>query len=305
VSTSSSGTAPSKTFQLATRLKASSVVDEPEFWKWPKLYLAHGISFFNAGSGTSKYIEAGAPPLTQSAGLHEMVQPRSGCFDAVLLRRCLSAFAALWLAAALAAVSQQVQGPEKRTAESEIVFEGGASVGNIQIFAFAEDRRINPIGFEYDRHSWGGLLTARVDYVAEVLPVVLMSGPAKYDIYSRPLTTARETQYGAGISPVGVRLLWRRNKTFKPYLMGKGGILYFKDRALSPLGSHLNFSAQFGGGMETRLSPHLDLRLGVGDFHFSNGDIVARNPGIDFMTFSAGLGYRFGRQRNPSSAGQR
>jgi hypothetical protein len=192
-------------------------------------------------------------------------------------------------------LSAQEIPPAQRPIEKEVAFECGSSVGNIQIFAYAEDRRINPCGVEVDRHSWGGFLTARVDYVAELLPMVLLTGPAKYSASSQPLTTAHQTQYGAGLSPVGVRLLWRRDKGFKPYLMGKGGVLYFVDRALSPKATHLNFSAQFGAGIEERLSPRLDLRLGAGDFHFSNGDIAARNPGIDFATLSVSLGYRFGR----------
>src|SRR5579859_7658302 len=58
---------------------------------------------------------------------------------------------------------------EKPPVESQIVVEGGSSVGNIHVFAFADNRRIAPLGVEYDRHSWGSLLAARVDYVAEVL----------------------------------------------------------------------------------------------------------------------------------------
>jgi opacity protein-like surface antigen len=179
--------------------------------------------------------------------------------------------------------------------ETEIVVESGQSFGNIHLFAYADDRSLNPYGVEFDRHSWGGLLTARVDYVAEILPVVLLNEPAKYGADSEPLTTARQVQYGAGFSPVGVRLLWRRDRALKPYLIGKGGILYFQNRVLSTEGSHLNFSAQFGAGIETRLTRRVDLRLGYSDFHMSNGDIVARNPGIDFMYANAALAFRFGR----------
>ena len=57
----------------------------------------------------------------------------------------------------------------------------------------------------------------------------------------------------------------------------------------------MNFSAQFGGGVEMSVSPRLNLRLGYSDFHFSNGDIVAKNPGIDFMYINAGLSYKLGK----------
>jgi hypothetical protein len=92
---------------------------------------------------------------------------------------------------------------EKLPAESQVVVERGSSVGNIHVFAYADDRRIAPLGVEYDRHSWGSFLTARVDYVAEVLPVVLLSEPAKYGPDSIALTTARQLKYGFGLSPVG------------------------------------------------------------------------------------------------------
>ncbi len=124
---------------------------------------------------------------------------------------------------------------EKPSAESQVVMEGGSSVGNIHVFAFAGDRRIAPLGIEYDRHSWGS---------------------------------------GFGFSPVGVRLLWRRHAAFRPYLMGKGGLLIFPDPVLSPLDGHLNFSAQFGGGVEETLARRVSLRLGYSDFHMSNAGLL-------------------------------
>lgn len=204
---------------------------------------------------------------------------------------------AVFAAASGRAGAQERIPTPKRTPDPQITIEGGSSIGNIHVFAYADGRRINPIGVEYDRHSWGGLLGARVDYVAEFLPVVLLNEPAVYGADSRALTTARQTHYGTGFSPVGVRLLWRRDRSLKPYLIGKGGLLYFRDHVLSPEASRLNFSAQFGGGVQTTLRPGIDLRVGYTDFHFSNGDTSGRNPGIDFMYLNAGMVFRFGGPR--------
>jgi hypothetical protein len=198
--------------------------------------------------------------------------------------------------------AQNTTASEKPPVESQIVADGGSSVGNIHVFAFADDRRIAPFGIEYDRHSWGSFLTARVDYVAEVLPVVLLNEPARYGADSIALTTARQVKYGFGFSPAGVRLLWRRHAAFRPYLMGKGGLLIFPDPVLSPLAGHLSFSAQFGGGVEETLTRRVSLRLGYSDFHFSNGGIATRNPGIDLMYLNAGLVYRLGREPAPHHA---
>lgn len=192
-------------------------------------------------------------------------------------------------------LSAQTASPTaKSPVTSEIAITSGGSFGAIHVFAYAGDRRINTIGLEYDRNSWGKFLNARVDYAGEILPVVLLDEPAHYGKDSRPLpgTTGRQEQYGAGIFPIGVRLRWKPYRSWQPYLVGKGGILYYQNRVLSPLASRLNYSAQFGGGVERPVSRRLNLRLGYSDFHFSNGDTTARNPGIDFMFFNAGLSYR-------------
>ncbi|HEV2483985.1 MAG TPA: acyloxyacyl hydrolase [Terracidiphilus sp.] len=185
--------------------------------------------------------------------------------------------------------------PVKAFPESEIAIEGGGSFGNYHLFAYAEDRRVYTSGIEYDRHSWGGFLNARVDYVAEILPVVLLSEPAQYKYDSTALTTAHQLKYGADISPIGVRLLWRRNNAFKPYLISKGGVAYFKERVMSPGDTHLQFVAQFGGGMEQTLARRLELRAGISEFHISNGNISASNPGVDLIYVYSALSYKFGR----------
>jgi hypothetical protein len=147
---------------------------------------------------------------------------------------------------------------------------------------------------EYDRHSWGTLLAARADYVAEIMPVILLNEPAKYGINSIALTKARQVECGVGIYPIGGRLLWRRNRTFKPYLGTKAGILHFEKNVLSTEGARFNYSLQLGTGVEMRMSRRVDLRLGCSDLHFSNGDTARHNPGIDFIYLNAGPGFRFG-----------
>jgi hypothetical protein len=179
--------------------------------------------------------------------------------------------------------------------KSEIQIEGGGSVGNVRFFGYAADRRILPFGFEYDRHSFGGFIGCKVDYVAELLPVVLVNEPAKYGVDGTALTSARQWQYGAGFSPLGARMMWRRPGQIQPYLIGKGGAMYFKNRVLSTEGTHMQFSAEYGVGAEKLVNDKMGFRLAYNDFHFSNGDIGRHNPGIDFMELQAGLTLRLWR----------
>lgn len=212
---------------------------------------------------------------------------------------CVAKGAIPLLAAALCAAVLVLIGPQPALGEgpseakNEIQLESGDSIGNYHLFAYAENRRLNFIGLEYDRHAFGRLFGARFDYVTELLPVILVNEPAQYGADSRALTTARQEQYGFGYCPMGLRLKWRKPGALQPYWMGKGGILYFKNRILSPQGTHLNFSAEFSVGVEKALSSRIGFRAGFSDFHFSNGNIARKNPGIDFMYFNGGVNFRF------------
>ncbi len=188
-----------------------------------------------------------------------------------------------------------VKSPSKETVAQEVVFEGLASYGHYKIFASGEDCKMYTAGVEYDRHSWGYMLKARVDYVGEFLPVVLLWEPDKTDIWGNSFTSAHHLVPGVGISPIGARWLWRDGKALKPYLMAKGGILLFTEKAVSSQATYESFSLQSSTGLQIRLNPRVDLRLGLfGDFHFSNAFIVPVNPGLDVMNASVGISYHLG-----------
>lgn len=178
-------------------------------------------------------------------------------------------------------------------ARNELHIEGGDSVGNFHLFGYAENRRLVNLDVEYD-HAFQRLFRGELDYTASVLPVILMNEPAKYDASGRALTTNRQEQYGAGVFPVGFRLLWRRAGTLQPYGTAKGGSLYFKNRVLSTEGTHVQYSGEFSAGLEKAVTQRLGFRVGYSDFHFSNGNTGRHNPGIDFMYFNGAVIYRFG-----------
>lgn len=57
----------------------------------------------------------------------------------------------------------------------------------------------------------------------------------------------------------------------------------------------MNFSAQFGIGLQYRLDQHRELRLGYSLYHFSNGDIGRSNPGLDSGLIYTVLSFDLGR----------
>jgi hypothetical protein len=136
-----------------------------------------------------------------------------------------------------------------------------------------------------------------MDYVAEVLPVVVLMEPAKADIWGDPLTTNKQWVPGLGFSPIGFRIMWFSGKAFKPYFISKGGLLAFPQKVLSTDATYVNFSLQTGIGVQARLTQRTDLRLGLfSDFHFSNAFMVPVNPGLDVMNANFGLSYRLGKR---------
>ena len=222
---------------------------------------------------------------------------------------CVNSFsilAALTLLVAQAALAQEMEAPQenkpqvKQPVEREVVFEGLASYGNYKLFASEVDTKIYTGGLEYDRHSWGYALHARMDYVAEFLPVVVFSELADTDFFGNqilPPSPNRRLLYGVGFSPIGMRMMWRDKKAIKPYVLFKGGMLVFDHKAISNHAAYENFSMQSGLDVQTRLTKRVDLRLGLwGDFHFSDGFVVPVNPGTDMMNSSFGISYHLGPQ---------
>lgn len=197
-----------------------------------------------------------------------------------------------------AAYSQGSQGsPDKQGPESELVFEGLGSFGHLHIFADSWWSYLHIGGVEYDRHSWGSMLGARMDYSAEVEPVVLLKQPAKTDVWGDKLSPQMKYVYGMGISPIGLRMLWRDGKTWKPYFNAKGGVLVFTQKALSMNASYGDFNLHMGVGTQFRLTPRWDGRVGFTYFHFSDAFVVPSNPGLDSMMYTVGLSYHLHGRR--------
>ncbi|MGB7264215.1 MAG: hypothetical protein WBC92_01800, partial [Terracidiphilus sp.] len=79
------------------------------------------------------------------------------------------------------AAENNPQAPTRDRVESDLTVEGLVSYGNYRLLASGENCKLYDIGIEYDRHSWGRFLGARRDYVAEILPMVLLNQPTQMD----------------------------------------------------------------------------------------------------------------------------
>jgi hypothetical protein len=184
--------------------------------------------------------------------------------------------------------------------ESEVIFEGQNSFGHFHIFANAWWSYLANAGIEYDRHSWGNVIGAHVDYSAEILPAVILRQPTITDVWGNPSGAGRgnrEIVPGVAILPIGVRLIWRDGTGFKPYYEIKGGMTGYTKKAFSQDAAYENFCLDQSIGIQFRVNDRMDFRSGIGVFHQSNGFVVPSNPGFDAMIYSGGISYHLGLAR--------
>ena len=187
--------------------------------------------------------------------------------------------------------------PIKQPVESEISVTTMIPDGDYRVFSATVRCKAWTVGVEYDRHSWGHLLKSQVDYVVEVIPIVILSQPAVSDFWGNAKSPNQELVPGFAISPFGFRFLWRSNAAIRPYMTGKLGAAVFAKKAFSPNASYTNFNVQVDAGFLFKMSERVDLRVDpFVFFHVSNGYLAASNPGMDELATRIGISYHLGKR---------
>ena len=188
--------------------------------------------------------------------------------------------------------------PEKRPVESELALTSMIPDGDYRLFSATVRCNAWTTGVEYDRHSWGHLLKSQVDYVVEVIPIMILSQPAVSDFWGNAKSPNQELVPGVAISPFGFRFLWRSNAAIRPYMTGKLGAAVFAKKAFSQKASYTNFNVQVDAGLLFRMSERIDLRVDpFVFFHVSNGYLAASNPGMDELATRIGIDYHLGKKQ--------
>lgn len=180
----------------------------------------------------------------------------------------------------------------KQQVASDISVMAMVPYGDYRLFAATVRCNAWTVGAEYDRNSWGRFMGSRVDYIVEVIPVLLLNQPAQPNFWGGGETPAQKWVPGISISPFGFRFLWRSNKAIKPYVSTKLGAAVFTQKALSPEASYVNFNIQASFGVQVKMSENWDLRVDPFQFfHVSNGYLAQSNPGMDELGMRFGVTY--------------
>ncbi|MBV9927040.1 MAG: acyloxyacyl hydrolase [Acidobacteria bacterium] len=165
---------------------------------------------------------------------------------------------------------------------------GGGSFSSPTLIGSTERVRFGLFAFRYARVLARGDNLA-LKYTIDAVPVASMSFPSFEAAAGGGFREVRKTITGAGLSPVGFQVNFRRRERVQPFAQASGGFLYFGERVPDARGAQFNFTGDFGGGVQWKVSPRRAWTVGYRYHHVSNGYRADVNPGFDSNLFYVGF----------------
>ena len=216
---------------------------------------------------------------------------------------CLLVFASVALAGSGAAdATAASDGRALDRGSSELGFWGGYSPDNPTAIGTTTDRPFGELNLQYAR-----VLVARdnwaLKWMIELVPVAVISQPRQVNVVqgnsvvSVDAPGTRRAIYGAGASPIGLQVNFRRRRMFQPYINGTAGVLYFADQVPVSGSSQFNFAVGWGAGVQIWYRENQSVSLGYKFHHISNANSATRNPGVDSNLFYAGYSWSWKLRR--------
>jgi opacity protein-like surface antigen len=159
----------------------------------------------------------------------------------------------------------------------------GGSPDSTKSIGSTEDRSLLLVGLRYGRilAAWESL---SLEYTLDIFPAAVVFEPD--DVRS-----GNSTIYGAGLSPLGLKLNFGQESWIKPFVAASVGFLYFQDDVPVPHSSRFNFTPEIGLGVQFFLAPKRAVTLGYKFHHMSNANTGSSNPGMDSHVIYAGFSF--------------
>lgn len=159
----------------------------------------------------------------------------------------------------------------------------GGSPDSTRSIGKTEDRRLLLVALRYGRvlAAWE---STSLEYTLDIFPAAVVFVP-------EDARRSRSTIYGAGISPLGLKLNFGQQSWIKPFVGASVGFLYFEDDVPVPRSSRFNFTPEIGLGLQFFLNPKNAVTVGYKFHHISNANTGRRNPGMDSHVFYAGFSF--------------
>jgi opacity protein-like surface antigen len=167
----------------------------------------------------------------------------------------------------------------------------GYSWTNPQLMGRTSDRPYFELDVQYARVLTTGDNWA-LKYTAEIVPVAVITQQRQG---SGQVSETRQKVYGAGITPAGLQVNFRRGCVLQPFVNATGGVLYFGDQVPVADSSNFNFTLGIGAGVEVWYLENQSISLGYKYHHISNGYTARENPGVDSSMFYVGYAWSWSR----------
>ena len=154
---------------------------------------------------------------------------------------------------------------------------------------YTPDARFGHIGVRYGR-VLAASKTIAFEWTIDAIPVAVLSSSRLTSIRSGagPILQ-RKSVYGAGISPIGLKFNFRRNKRIQPFGASTGGFIYFNENVPVSGAARFNFTFDFQGGVQIVNSNQRSFMIGYKYNHISNGYHAPINPGVDVQMIFFGF----------------
>lgn len=175
----------------------------------------------------------------------------------------------------------------------ELGFWAGGSPGTTTFFGRSPDRKLLVTAVRAGR-VMGSKKHFTFEMTVDVFPLIRLVQPQE----SRKLVTdegdvinatSGPDAVGVGISPAGLKFLFRRRARVKPFVEATGGVLYFERPVPYDAARNFNYTFDGGAGVQIFSRSRRATTLGYKFHHISNAYTGRINPGIDSHVFYAGF----------------
>jgi hypothetical protein len=134
-------------------------------------------------------------------------------------------------------------------------------------------------------------------YSPEITPYAKLDEPVLTNNDTGDVEIGRRHTTGGGVSPIGFTIDALPRHHVQPFWACTAGMIYFRDRVLSPQGSQFMYTIDFGFGMNIYQSRFVSTTIGFRYDHMSNANISFHNPGTDAELWYIGFS-RFHSPKN-------
>jgi Lipid A 3-O-deacylase (PagL) len=169
---------------------------------------------------------------------------------------------------------------------------GGVSFHAPTLWGSTEDTRFGNIALRYGR-VLAANKTVAFEWTIDATPLAVLS--LKRFTFTQTssgnfvATSSRETVYGTGLSPIGLKFNFRPQRRVQPFASATGGFLFFEEDIPVPGAARFNFNVEFSGGIQIVNTSRRSYTFGYKYQHISNGFHSPINPGIDLQMVYAGF----------------